>query len=169
MRKDIKIVKVSTSKKLSWPQFCVLCLKESTKEDFELFSGSGHVPYCDNCYTRVNRLRNWKDNLFGIALIIGALGAIGGIIVTIIEKGWLELLRVQNWLLIGGAGLIFMGIAYTIMWLLLLPFRLIFRSKLAKLGVKILKSKKQGVTILKFFNPEYAKIFRKANEIAILT
>lgn len=39
MRKDIKIVKVSTSKKLSWPQFCVLCLKESTKEDFELFSG----------------------------------------------------------------------------------------------------------------------------------
>ena len=35
MRKDTKIVKVSTSKKLFWPQLCVLCLKESTKIDLK--------------------------------------------------------------------------------------------------------------------------------------
>ncbi len=45
-----------------------------------------------------------------------------------------------------------MGIAYLIMWLMLLPFRLTFHTKLANPGVKILKSKKTGETILKFSN-----------------
>lgn len=167
MPKDI--IKVSASKKLSWQKSCVLCLKDSTKED-RMVIGSGNIsniPYCDNCFYKVQRLSKWKDNLFMISLIIGALGAVVYIIFTIVEKSWLELLRVQSWFIIGAGGLLFMGIAYLIMWLMLLPFRLIFHTKLANPGVKILKSKKPGETILKFSNQEYANIFRKGNELII--
>jgi len=40
MPKDI--IKVSASKKLSWPKFCVLCLKDSTKED-RMVIGPGNI------------------------------------------------------------------------------------------------------------------------------
>ncbi|MCK4377323.1 MAG: hypothetical protein KAV97_03810 [Actinomycetia bacterium] len=102
-----------------------------------------------------------------ISLIIGVFGAVVYIIYTIVEKSWLELLRVQSWFIIGAGGLLFMGIAYLIMWLMLLPFRLIFHTKLARTGVKILKSKKPGETVLQFSNQEYANIFRKDNELII--
>lgn len=167
MPKDI--IKVSASKNLSWPKLCVLCLKDATKEN-KMVIGTGNIldiPYCDNCFNKVQRLSNWKDSLFMISLIIGALGAVGYIIYTIIEKGLFELLRVQSWFIIGAGGLLFMGIAYLIMWLMLLPFRLIFHTKLARPGFKILKSKKPGETILKFSNKEYANIFRKDNELII--
>jgi len=94
MPKDI--IKVSAFKKLSWPKFCVLCLKDSTKEDRMVIDPGNisNIPYCDNCFYKVQRLSKWKDNLFMISLIIGALGAVVYIIYTIVEKSWLELLRV---------------------------------------------------------------------------
>ncbi len=53
-------------------------------------------------------------------------------------------------------GFVFMGIAYALLWLLLLPLRLVLHSRLASPGVKILKSKEPGVTALRVSNPEYA-------------
>lgn len=48
------IIKVSASKKLSWPRSCVLCLKDATKEN-KIVIGSGNIsniPYCDNCFKK---------------------------------------------------------------------------------------------------------------------
>lgn len=64
-------------------------------------------------------------------------------------------------------GFIFMGVAYALMWLLLLPLRLILHSRLSAPGVKMLKSKDPGVTVLRFSNSEYAKMFRRVNGLAI--
>jgi len=61
-----------------------------------------------------------------IAVVIGAVGALLLLIRSGIEEGWLELIRVQTWLVAGGAGAIIGGIVYVIIWLLLLPLRLIF-------------------------------------------
>ena len=179
MRKDTKIVKVSTSrysKKLVWPQLCVLCLKEPTKEHYEVFKGSGKVPYCSNCYSRVERLNKWENKLTSIALIIGVLIAVLITIGSIVQMGFLEFFKQPGTVVAMALVLmpllyvfLFTFLAYAIMWFALLPFRLIFRSKLAKPGVKRLKSKKSDVEVLKFSNPEYADIFRKANETTILT
>lgn len=102
-----------------------------------------------------------------IALFIGVLGAIGVLVGVIVREGWIGLFRTEGWMGIVAGGLIFMGIAYALMWLLLLPLRLAMHSRLAAPGVKILKSKEPGVTALRFSNPEYAKMFRKANGLAI--
>ncbi|MFH1927151.1 MAG: hypothetical protein ABIK79_03105 [Chloroflexota bacterium] len=151
----------------SWPQVCVLCLEPATKEG-TLAIGGKRALYCDDCDTRVKRLQNWKDGLFMISLLIGVLGAIGCLIGVIVQEGWIGLFRTQNWLAIMAGGFIFMGIAYALMWLLLLPLRLILHSRLAAPGVKILKSKDPGVTVLRFSNPGYADMFRRANGLAVL-
>jgi hypothetical protein len=159
------IVRVRDGKALVWPQFCVLCLSAATKKDLEIIGGK-HVPYCDNCHAKVQRLRSWQDGAFMIAVMIGAVGALFALIGSGIEEGWLELIRVQTWLLAGGVGMIMGGIVYVIIWLLLLPLRLLFYSKVAKPGVKIVKAKKPGVTALRFSNPEYVELFREANGLA---
>ena len=166
MRKGTTRVSFGVSQQLSWPHLCVLCLKPAAKEDF-LVIGGGRVPYCDACHARVQRLRSWKDGIFMIALIIGVLGAVGGAISVGVQQGWLELLRVQSWLTAGAAGLVFMGAAYVVLWLLILPVRLILHSRMARPGVKILKSKDPAVTVIRFSSPEYADIFREANHLSI--
>jgi len=158
-------VRVGSGVALVWPQACVLCLGAATKEDSVVIEGK-RVPYCENCHTRVERLRNWQNSTFMIALIIGALFALLFLIRRGVEEGWLELFRVQTWLLAGGAGMLVGGIVYVIIRLLLLPLHLVFRSKVARPGVKMLKSKKPGVTVLKFSNPQYADLFRQANHLA---
>ena len=157
-------VRVGAGQALVWPQACVLCLGSATKEDAQIIGGKG-VPYCDNCHTKVQRLQGWKDGTFMIAVAVGAVGALFALIGRGVEEGWLELLRVQTWLLAGGAGAIFGGIVYVIIWLLLLPLRLIFYSKVARPGVKVLTSKEPGVIVLRFSNPEYAGLFREANDL----
>ena len=52
-----------------------------------------------------------------------------------------------------------------IIWLLLLPLRLIFYSKVARPGVKMLTSMEPGVIVLRFSNPEHAGLFREANDL----
>lgn len=151
----------------SWPQVCVLCLEPATKEG-TLAIGGKRALYCDDCDTRVKRLQNWKDGLFMISLLIGVLGVIVGLIGMVVQEGWIWLFRTQNWFAILAGGFIFMGIAYALMWLLLLPLRLILHSRLAAPGVKILKSKDPGVTVLRFSNPGYADMFRRANGLAVL-
>ncbi|MDI6800321.1 MAG: hypothetical protein QMD53_06640 [Actinomycetota bacterium] len=111
----------------------------------------------------MQRLSGWKDGTFMVAVIIGAVGALLALIGSGVREGWLELLRVQTWLLAGGAGMIMGGIVYAVIWLLLLPLRLIFCSKLSRPGVKMRKSKEPSVTVLEFSNPEYAELFREAN------
>lgn len=165
-----RVVKVEVSsdafnrQALSYPPFCVLCLKPSTKEGSEILGG--HVPYCDSCHTKVKRLEHWKDSIFMISLIFFPVGAVLSLI-GFIHGGewWLKLFQPQNWIAAVTAGLLLMGIVYALAWLLLLPLRLILRSKLAGPGVKVLKSKKPGVAVLGFSNPEYAEKFRKANEL----
>lgn len=61
----------------------------------------------------------------------------------------------------------FFGLSYILLWILFMPLRIIFRSKLANPGVKILKSKEPNTMVLKFSNPEYADMFRKANQLSI--
>jgi len=158
------IVRVGSGKALVWPQVCVLCLGAATKKDSESIGGK-RVPYCDNCHAKVQRLRGWQDSTFMIAVVIGAVAALFILIGTGIEEGWLELARGQTWLVTGGAGMIIGGIVYVIIWLLLLPLRLIFHSKLAKPGVKVVKAKKPGVTALRFSNPKYGELFREANGV----
>ncbi len=162
MEKDT--IRVSSNKAIVWPQACALCLGIPTRQDSMVIGGKG-VPYCDICYSKVNRLRGWENSTFMIALIFGTISALISLIGMVVEKNWLELLRFQNWLLAGAAGMIMGGAAYAIIWLLYTPLRLIFHAKLAKPGVKILKSKEPGIIVLKFFNPDYAELFRKNNQI----
>lgn len=146
-------VKISTATKISWPQCCVLCCGEATKKDEEF-------PYCDECYTKVERLRRWKDNVWGISLVFGFIGMVVSIIGTILEQG----LHTSIIVVAVTSGFVFMGIVYVIIRLLLLPFQLILHSKLARPGVKILKSKQPGVMRLKISNPEYADKFQRVNQ-----
>ena len=146
-------IKISSATKISWPQCCVLCCREATKKD-------GEVPYCDKCYTKVERLRKWKDNVWGISLVFGVIGMVLSIIGTILEQG----LHTSIIVVAVTSGFIFMGIVYVIIRLLLLPLQLIFHSKLARPGMKILKSKQSGVARLKFSNSEYADKFQKVNQ-----
>ena len=110
MRKCATRVECNASRQLSWPQVCARCLQPPTKEDLPVV-GEGRVPYCDDCYAKVRRLRSWKDGMFMVSLIIAVLGAIGGVVSVGVQQGWLELLRVQSWMSIGAMGLVFMGAA----------------------------------------------------------
>ena len=176
MRNNIKIVKLRTTLNLSWPQFCVLCLKNATKT-YDL------KPYCTDCFVKLERLRKWEDKLISIALIIGVIAAIvifvGVIVISILKPTRISIgggryMSGGGGAVIGGiimaiiVGIIFLFSSYWIGWLALLTIRLIFRKKFSKPGIRSLKSKKSGVTILKFSNPEYAKMFCEANQIAIL-
>jgi hypothetical protein len=103
-----------------------------------------------------------------IALLIGVLGGIAALIGRGVTEGWAELLHVGESLMLAGGGLlIFFGLSYALMWLLLLPMRAIFHSKLSNPGVKLLKRKKEEVTVrLKFANAEYTQRFMQANGLA---
>lgn len=162
MSRGARRAEFAISKRLTWPQVCTLCLQPATKEIPVAIQG-GHVPYCDECHARVERLTNWKDSTFMISLIIGALAAVGGVIMVGTEQGWLSLLRVQSWFQVGATGLFFMGVAYAVIYVMLLPLRLIMHSRLAAPGVKVLKSKDPSVTRVRFANRDYAAMFKKAN------
>ena len=167
MARDTGRVSVSTGKDLAWPHVCVQCLGKAVKEGFAIIGSKG-MPYCEDCYDKVQRLTNWKDGIFMISLFIGAIAAVIGLILKGAQEGWAEILKPQNWLIAGAAGMIFMGIFYGLGWILLLPLRAIFHSKVSDPGVKLLKSKDPLVTKLKFSNVRYADLFRQANALALL-
>lgn len=164
MRGKANRVRFGATQTLCWPQLCVLCLKPAKTEDAVLLEG-GDVPYCDDCYAKVRRLRSWKDSLFMVSLLIGVLGAVVGLIGVIVRESWVALFKKESWLAVVFAGLLLMGIAYILLRVILLPLQLILRSKVGNPGVKVLKSKEPGVTVLKFSNPKYAEMFRKANNV----
>jgi hypothetical protein len=161
-------IRIGVAQALTWPQVCALCLNTATKEEYEVIENRRvSIPYCDDCYPKVRRLRVWKENIFGVALIIGAIGLVLALIGGVIQDGWLALLRGRTWIGGGAAGFLFMGAGYAIAWLLLLPLRLIFHARLAAPGVKVRKSKEPGVAMLKFSNLEYAARFRQVNGLTI--
>jgi hypothetical protein len=163
-------VNVGTGQVLQWPRGCLLCLNEATETLFTPFTGWQEalaVPYCAACYERVRRFTNWKDSLFMISLLFGAIGGVIGIISIVVQEGWAELLHIGNTtMIVGAAFLMLFAAAYVILWLLQLPLRLIFRSRLAGPGVRTLKSKDPLVTRLKFVSAEYLQRFKEANALA---
>lgn len=161
------LVKVRTSGSLLWPQSCALCLKTATEEDATTVLGD-KIPYCSPCYARVQRLRSWKDHLFAISLVIGAIFGVLSLVGLVGEEGWLALLRSLTYLKAMGGAMIFGGIAYGLMWVGMLPLRLIFRSSLSPPGVREVKSKDPGVRRLRFAAAEYAKRFREDNAGMVL-
>lgn len=161
------IVQVSTGRALVWPKVCTLCLDDASEQLPEVFNGwpqSVTIPYCAPCHDRVRRYTSWKEGLFGLSLLFGAIGGVLGLVGIVVQNGWAELLRVGTTIMIVSfTFLFFFGIFYALLWILLLPMRLIFRSKLASPGVKRLKSKDPLVAPLKFVNAEYARRFQEAN------
>jgi hypothetical protein len=103
-----------------------------------------------------------------IAVLFGILGAIAALIGRGVTEGWAELLHIgESAMLAGGGLLIFFGLSYALMWLVLLPARVIFHSRLSNPGVKLLKRKKEEVTVrLKFANATYAQRFMQENGLA---
>ena len=166
MRKGTERVEFVASQTLSWPHFCVLCLSPATEEVSTLIGGC-RIPYCDPCYAKVQRLRSWKDGLFMVSLIIGLIGAVAGLVAGIVQQGWMMLFRMQSWFAVILVGLLLVGVAYALLWIAILPLRLVLRARLADPGVKLLKSKKPGITAIRFSNPQYADAFREANSLPL--
>jgi len=100
-----------------------------------------------------------------VSLIIGLIAAVVGVIGVIVQQGWMALFRMQSWFAVILVGLLFVGIAYALLWIAILPLRLVLRARLADPGVKLLKSKRPGITAVRFSNPQYADAFRKANSL----
>jgi len=98
-----------------------------------------------------------------VSLIIGLVGAVAGVVGVVIQQGWTALFRMQSWFAVILVGLLCVGVAYALLWIALLPLRLILHARLADPGVKQLKSKRPGITAIRFSNPQYAEEFRKAN------
>jgi len=167
-----------SGKTLSWPPFCVWCLEPATKKDVEI--GRGHVPYCQDCYAKVTRLRDWEASLIGPAGWIGFIVALLYLVDVVRQETWVGLLDKGNWFV----ALVVMGIvmigSWIVMWPLVPIFPRVFPAKVAKPGVGVIKSKRRekvtepspgvkvtksevDVEVLEFSNPEYAKMFRKAN------
>lgn len=145
-----------------WPPFCVLCMREATTQDVELINGD-HAPYCETCKLKVKRLRNWKDTIFAIALIIGGIFAILGLVYVVVEETWLALFRTNTYLRAFGGGMI-VGLAiFAVLHILIFPVRLTLSGKLANPGVKLMKTKEAGIIVLRFSNPTYAEKFRDFN------
>jgi hypothetical protein len=100
-----------------------------------------------------------------VSLIIGLIAAVVGVVGVVIQQGWMALFRMQSWFAVILVGLLFVGIAYALLWIAILPLRLVLRARLADPGVKLLKSKRPGITAVRFSNPQYADAFRKANSL----
>ncbi|MGD8814388.1 MAG: hypothetical protein PVI78_07925 [Anaerolineales bacterium] len=163
------IVFAETGRALTWPQVCVLCLNEATEEVSTFLAGwpAAHlIPYCASCRDRVQRFTKWKESMFMLSLIFGAIGGVVAVIGIVVQDGWAELLRIGNTIfMVTFAFLLFFGVFYGLLWFLLLPMRLFFRSKLAAPGVSRLRSGDPINAPLKFANEEYAQLFREVNAL----
>ena len=161
------IITVKLGHPLDWPQACVLCLKDTVEELPTVLAGWPAplpIPYCASCRARVERFTKWKESMFMLSVIFGAIGGIVAIIGIVVQDGWAGLLRVGNTIfMVTFAFLLFFGIFYALLWILLLPMRLIFRSKLAAPGVERLRTGEPLSAPLKFANPEYGQRFHEAN------
>ncbi|HEY69146.1 MAG TPA: hypothetical protein G4O08_01035 [Anaerolineae bacterium] len=163
------IIHVALGHALVWPQVCVLCLNEAIEEVPTTLAGWPSplpIPYCASCRARVERFTKWKESMFMLSVIFGAIGGLVALIGIVVQDGWAELLRVGNTLfMVTFAFLIFFGIFYALLWILLLPMRLIFRSKLAAPGVERLRTSDPVSAPLKFAKVEYAERFAEVNPL----
>ncbi|MFH2104899.1 MAG: hypothetical protein ABII72_01545 [Parcubacteria group bacterium] len=122
-----------------------------------------NVPHCDDCHAKVTRLDKWQDSIFTPAAITAIIIGPASIIAGIIQAGGIG---DSAFAFVTGsiiAIFVLFILVYILFYLALMPFRLIFRSKLAKPGVKVLKSKEPGVMVLRFSNRSYADKFREMN------
>lgn len=53
-------VNVTGKENLTWPSFCVLCLKPNPEEKYE--TGGLSIPYCHDCHAKVKRFEFWGEN-----------------------------------------------------------------------------------------------------------
>jgi hypothetical protein len=161
------IIHVPLGYALVWPQVCVLCLNEATEDLPTNLAGWPSplpIPYCASCRARVERFTKWKESMFMLSVIFGAIGGLVAVLGIVDQDGWAGLLRVGNTLfMVTFAFLVFFGLFYALLWILLLPMRLIFRSKLATPGVERLRTADPGSAPLKFANPEYGQRFQETN------
>jgi hypothetical protein len=161
------IVTVKLGYPLDWPKVCVLCLNQSIEELPTTLAGWPSplpIPYCASCRARVERFTKWKESMFMLSVIFGAIGGLVAVIGIVVQDGWAGLLRVGNTIfMVTFAFLVFFGLMYGLLWILLLPMRLIFRSKLAAPGVNRLRTNDPLSAPLEFANSEYAQLFKEAN------
>ena len=95
MAQSKRNVKLKMGKDRKWPPFCVMCMREATTQDVDLINGD-HAPYCETCLLKVKRLRNWKDTIFAIALIIGGIFAISGMVYFVRADRWRCICRIKG-------------------------------------------------------------------------
>jgi hypothetical protein len=180
------VVNIAGEESVSWPPFCVLCLKPKPEKSAEALTGH-KLPYCQSCLDKIGRLTDWETSIgvYGASwagFIIG-LSYLGSVVH---EKGWSGLLSLGIWEQALAAGIVGGVIVWLLLVVLITEFLIspillrAFPSKVATWGIRIVKSKKRqkrtmvapGVTevktvteveILRFTNPKYAEKFRKAN------
>ena len=163
MRKSTTIIKINSSQKPAWPQFCALCFQPTTAKGFAVAGIEGNVPHCNDCQAKITRLSKWEDSIFTPAAVTAIIIGLASIIADVIREGGIG---DSAFAFVTGAiiGIFVLFIlVYILFYLALMPFRLIFCSKLAKPGVKVLKSKEPGMIVLKFSNQSYADKFRERN------
>ena len=164
MARDVETVKVGASNALSWPRSCVLCLKSATEKDVEV--GGGNVPYCRECYARVTRFRGWKSRLSVPAVWAGCIAGLVFLANIGNREGWETLTVRRNLYGAFMVGALAMFAVWMLMWMLVPALPLVFPRKLAKVGVHITKSRERDARLLRFSNPEYARMFKEANGLA---
>lgn len=181
-------VNVASKETLSWPPFCVLCLKPDPKETEDLYSGDNvwRIPYCKKCYAKVTRFYHCGENL--ALFSAGWVGLIAGVLylVNVVRQEGSEALLCLDKDVWGIALLVGIMAAFVIWLTIILTAGVmqprlpsLFPSRFAKPGVDVVKSESHeevtkpapGVTqietiemnTLEFSNPKYAEKFRKAN------
>jgi hypothetical protein len=158
-------VSVGSNQELLWPQRCALCLDGSVVESPELGSGKVLlVPYCESCDDKVKRLANLEGGLAMLSLILAVIILLAGLIIGAI-RDIDNILQSSTCAAIVIGGPMLMGIIYFLGRLILLPYQVIARNKLAKPGVRVKKGNTLSIISLVFSNQKYADLFREANGI----
>lgn len=185
-------VNVSGKETLSWPPFCVLCLKPDPEEKYEASCGEvgWSVPYCRDCYTKVTRFQGWGEDLALISA--GWIGFIAGVLFLVdkIRSEGLEVLLCLDgdvWgmaILVGGMAAFAVWLAITLTAGIVQP-RLpsLFPNKFARPGADVKTGTRAKVFYpaadtkveteeiileeVEFTNPKYAEKFRKANGLSV--
>ncbi|NQV13345.1 MAG: hypothetical protein HQ530_03520 [Parcubacteria group bacterium] len=163
MRKNVTVIEFDISTKPVWPRFCILCLKPTTAKGLAVAGIEGNVPHCNDCHVKITRFDKWQDSIFTPAAITAFIIGLAFIVAGVIQEGGIG---DSAFAFITGviiAIFVLFILVYALFYLALMPFRLIFRSRLAKPGVKVLKGKKSGVIALKFSNRNYADKFQVMN------
>ena len=161
MAKDADTVRVGASDALSWPRSCVLCLRPATEKDVEI--GGGNVPYCRECYARVTLFRSWKGRLSVPAIWAAAVAGLLFLADIGYREGWDAVVVRRSLYGAFMVGALVMFAVWMMLWMLVPVLPRVFSGRLAKVGVRAVTGREPEARLLRFSNPEYARIFREAN------